>query len=188
MSCSAFSLFLFLTLTKRKHRKWQTGLILMHSRGQNGICLTKYAPESIQFHWFRIKTKFLIIAEINKLVFCQIGRGSVVSIAPGYGPNDWGVGVRVPVGLRIFSKSSRSTLGSTQHPIQWVPGALSPGVKRQGREADQTSSKCQGQENVDLYIHSPIRLHGVVLNSLSTGTTLPLPLPDRHHWFGQEIW
>jgi hypothetical protein len=28
---------------------------------------------------------------------------------------------------------------------------------------------------VDLYIHSPIRLHGVVLNSLSIGTTLPLP-------------
>jgi hypothetical protein len=26
---------------------------------------------------------------------------------------------------------------------------------------------------MDLYIHSPIRLHGVVLNYLSTGTTLP---------------
>jgi hypothetical protein len=26
---------------------------------------------------------------------------------------------------------------------------------------------------VDLYIHSPIRLHGVVLNSLGTGTNLP---------------
>jgi hypothetical protein len=26
---------------------------------------------------------------------------------------------------------------------------------------------------VDLYIHSPICLHGVVLNSLSAGTTLP---------------
>jgi hypothetical protein len=26
---------------------------------------------------------------------------------------------------------------------------------------------------VDLYIHSPIRLHGVVLNKFSTGTTLP---------------
>jgi hypothetical protein len=25
---------------------------------------------------------------------------------------------------------------------------------------------------VDLYIHSPIRLHGVMLNQLSTGTTL----------------
>jgi hypothetical protein len=28
---------------------------------------------------------------------------------------------------------------------------------------------------VDVYIHSPIRLHGIVLNSLNTGTTLPLP-------------
>jgi hypothetical protein len=27
---------------------------------------------------------------------------------------------------------------------------------------------------VELYIHSPIRLHGVVLNQLSTGATLPL--------------
>jgi hypothetical protein len=26
---------------------------------------------------------------------------------------------------------------------------------------------------VDLYIHTPIRLHGVVLNELSTGTNLP---------------
>jgi hypothetical protein len=29
---------------------------------------------------------------------------------------------------------------------------------------------------VDLYIHSPIRLHGVVLNWLSTGTTVPYHL------------
>jgi hypothetical protein len=36
-----------------------------------------------------------------------------------------------------------------------------------------TSSWYRGQENVDLYIHSPIRLHGVVLNYLSTGATLP---------------
>jgi hypothetical protein len=27
---------------------------------------------------------------------------------------------------------------------------------------------------VDLYIHSPIRLHGIVLNQLSTGITLPI--------------
>jgi hypothetical protein len=32
---------------------------------------------------------------------------------------------------------------------------------------------------VDLYIHSPLRLHGVVLNYLSTGTTLPFT-----HWIG----
>jgi hypothetical protein len=35
-----------------------------------------------------------------------------------------------------------------------------------------TSDQCRWQENVDLYIHSPIRLHGVVLTLLSTGTTL----------------
>jgi hypothetical protein len=33
----------------------------------------------------------------------------------------------------LFSTSSRQALGSTQHPIQWVPG-----VKRPGREADQS--------------------------------------------------
>jgi hypothetical protein len=36
----------------------------------------------------------------------------------------------------------------TQPPIKWVTGALS---------------------DVDLYLHSLIRLHGVVLNELSTG-------------------
>jgi hypothetical protein len=29
-------------------------------------------------------------------------------------------------------------LGPTQPPIQWVLGAFSPGVKRQGREADHS--------------------------------------------------
>jgi hypothetical protein len=34
--------------------------------------------------------------------------------------------------------SSRPALGPTQPPIQWVPGFLSPGVKRTGREADHS--------------------------------------------------
>jgi hypothetical protein len=44
-----------------------------------------------------------------------------------YGPKDRGVGVRVTVASRIFSSSSRPALGPTQPPIQWIPGALSPG-------------------------------------------------------------
>jgi hypothetical protein len=38
----------------------------------------------------------------------------------------------------LFSIASRLTLGPTQPPIQCVPGALSPGVKRLGREADHS--------------------------------------------------
>jgi hypothetical protein len=33
---------------------------------------------------------------------------------------------------------SKTALGPTQPPIQWVPGALSLGVKRPGREADHS--------------------------------------------------
>jgi hypothetical protein len=33
---------------------------------------------------------------------------------------------------------SRTALGPTQPPIQWVSGALSLGVKRPGREADRS--------------------------------------------------
>jgi hypothetical protein len=37
---------------------------------------------------------------------------------------------------------------------------------------------CRSQEYMDLYVHSPIHHHrGLVLNLLSTGTTLHLPLP-----------
>jgi hypothetical protein len=47
-------------------------------------------------------------------------------------------------------------LGSTQPPIQWVPGALSLGVKRAGREADHSPpSSAEVKESVELYLHSP---------------------------------
>jgi hypothetical protein len=39
---------------------------------------------------------------------------------------------------------------------------------------------------VNLYIHSPIHLHGVVLNSLSTGTTLPFMSPELFHKCNQS--
>jgi len=42
--------------------------------------------------------------------------------------------------LEIFllSTASSPALGPIQPPIQWVPGALSLGVKRPGLEADQS--------------------------------------------------
>jgi hypothetical protein len=56
-------------------------------------------------------------------------------------------------------------MGPTQPPIQWVPGALSVAVKRPGREADHPRpSISEVKELMELYIHSPIRIHGVVLS------------------------
>jgi hypothetical protein len=37
-------------------------------------------------------------------------------------------------------RAVRTGLGPTQPPIQWVPEAVSPGVKRQGREAGSPPS------------------------------------------------
>jgi hypothetical protein len=65
----------------------------------------------------------------------------------------------------LFSTSSRPALRPTQPNIQWVPGALSPGGKWRGREADHSPpTSAEVKETVVPYIHSLIRLHGVVLN------------------------
>jgi hypothetical protein len=66
---------------------------------------------------------------------------------------------------------SRPTLGPTQPPIQWLPEALSSGVKRQGREADH--SPPVSVEVKKMWIYTSTSPYGVVLNQLSTGTTLP---------------
>jgi hypothetical protein len=67
-----------------------------------------------------------------------------------------------------FSTLFRPALGPTQPPIQWVLKARSPGVKWPGGEADRSSPTSDEK----LYIRSHICLHGIMLNYLSTGTTL----------------
>jgi hypothetical protein len=65
----------------------------------------------------------------------------------------------------LLSMSSRPPMGPTQPPIQCVSGALSPEVKRPGREADRSPlTSAEVIKKLDLYNHSPIRLHVVVLN------------------------
>jgi hypothetical protein len=69
------------------------------------------------------------------------------------------------LGILLLTTGSRTALGPTQPPIQWVPGALSLGVKRPGREAYHSPpSSAEVKEWVELYLHSPTRLHGVVLS------------------------
>jgi hypothetical protein len=63
--------------------------------------------------------------------------------------SDWlGVGVRVPVGSRIFP-SRRPDL------FQWVPGALFPGVKQLGCEADHSPPTSAEVKKTWVYTSTP---------------------------------
>jgi hypothetical protein len=77
-------------------------------------------------------------------------RNSAVGIATGYGPSSPSRGTIV-----LFSTSSRPDLD----PIQLSPWALSPGDKAAGELSwPHISSWYWGQEYVDLYIQSTIRV------------------------------
>jgi hypothetical protein len=68
-----------------------------------------------------------------------MSRGIAVGIATAYGLGDERLDFESrKVNNFHFSISSGPTLRSVQPPIQWVLGALYPGVKRQGREADHS--------------------------------------------------
>jgi len=67
-------------------------------------------------------------------------------------------------GILLLATTSRPVLGTTQPPIQWVQGALSPGVKRSRREADHSPPPSAELKNTWSYTSTPpTRLHGVVL-------------------------
>jgi hypothetical protein len=65
-------------------------------------------------------------------IIYSLGRGSSVSIVSGYGLDDRAMRFDPRQEQRIFPLASlpRPALGPTQAPVQWVPGVLSPGVKR----------------------------------------------------------
>jgi hypothetical protein len=60
------------------------------------------------------------------------------------------------LGIFLFTTVSRPTLGPTQPPIQWVPGALSLGVKWLGCEANHSPpSSAEVKECVGLHLYPP---------------------------------
>jgi hypothetical protein len=65
----------------------------------------------------------------------------------------------------LFTTSSRPVLNPTQPPIQWIPGALSPGVKRRG---------------VKLTTHLQLVLRSKIRGSIR-------PLPHTRSWRSAEL-
>jgi hypothetical protein len=74
---------------------------------------------------------------------------------------DWTIGVLRfdsrggGLGIFLFTTASRTALGPTQPPIQRVPGALSLGVKRPGREADHSPPSSAEVKNALRYTSTP---------------------------------
>jgi hypothetical protein len=60
--------------------------------------------------------------------------------------------------ISLLSTSFRPILGPT-HPVQWVPVALSTGVKWRG---GKLTIHLQPEPWIHIYIHSRMRLHGIV--------------------------
>jgi hypothetical protein len=103
----------------------------------------------------------------------------IILVRYGLDDRDFGFDSRRGLGIFLFTTEFRTALGRTQPPIQWVPGALSLGVKRPIREAGHSPpSSAEVKEWVELCLHSPntSSWRGAQLQQ-STGTTVSLPLP-----------
>jgi hypothetical protein len=128
-------------------RHWNFGFHKMHNFLSTW---TTHHFSTILIHWF------------NLLLF-----DSSVGIALGY---RWMIGVlgfdsRRGLGIFVFTTASRTALGPTQTPIQCVLGTLSLGIKRPGREADDSLPLMLRSKNEWSYTSTPpICLHGVVLS------------------------
>jgi hypothetical protein len=90
---------------------------------------------------------------------------------------DWTNGILVfdsrwRLGIFLFTTASRTALEPTRPPVQWVPEALSLEIERPGLEADDLPpASAEVKECVELCLHSPICLHGMVLILKKPGTT-----------------
>jgi hypothetical protein len=68
-------------------------------------------------------------------------------------------------GIFLFSTASKLALGPTQPPIYWVPGALTPGLKRPERETNHSlPSGAEVNSAWSCTSTFPVRLHDVLLS------------------------
>jgi hypothetical protein len=105
--------------------------------------------------------------------------------------DDQGSGFQWPAtaGNFFFTTASRTALGPTQPPIQWVPGAPSLGVQWPGREADNSPPASAEVKNGWSYTSTPpIRLHGVVLSQALECVFSQGPATDPSIQFRGPVW
>jgi hypothetical protein len=114
------------------------------------------------------------------MTFLPVNQDNAVGIATSYWLDDQGI--RVPKSqwsqefllLHVVQTSS----GSTQPPIQWVPGALSLWVKRLGCEADHSPATSVEVRKMWFYTFTPYMpsWHSAYLVKYRENFTLPLSI------------
>jgi hypothetical protein len=83
-------------------------------------------------------------------------RDSAVGIATGYGMDDQGVGVRVPLRSSFpFSMSSKLAVGPIQPPIQSEQRYISSGLKRPVRDAGHSPATSAEVKKTWVYTSTP---------------------------------
>jgi hypothetical protein len=82
-------------------------------------------------------------------------RYTVIRRATGWTIGVLGFDSRRRLGIVIFTTVSRTALGPTQPTTQWVPGAISLGVKRPGCEADHSPPSSAEVKNAWSYTSTP---------------------------------
>jgi hypothetical protein len=140
--------------------RWQSPLSNVKQTVLRWACFSKRSGELLEICYLKLFLYFFYPWRIRAAIAQSVQR-----LATG-----WTIGVlefysRRGLGIFLFTTASRTALGPTQPPIQWVPGTLSLRVKRQGREADHSPPSSAEVKNVWSYTSTPpIRLHGVVLS------------------------
>jgi hypothetical protein len=99
-------------------------------------------------------------AGISKSVFVFVGSlkwetGQLIGIAVGYRLDDRGFESRQGLRIFLFTTVSVTALEPTQPPVQWVPGAISVGVKRPERETDNSPPTSAEVNNARSYNSTP---------------------------------
>jgi hypothetical protein len=112
-----------------------------------------YPPSFVAFNPFH--------AHFRRVLSNTWSRNSVVGIATVYGLDDRRVGVRVPVGSRIFSSPRRpDRLWDPSNPYPMGTVGSFPGLKRPGRQADHSPPASVKVKKMCIYTST----HGAVLN------------------------
>jgi hypothetical protein len=129
-------------------------------------CLHNNVPVTLLTDVYSCNNEMRHFFNLDLILYSSGAR--IAQWATGYRLDDRGGGgleSRQGMGIFPFTTTTRLVLGHTQPPIQWIPGAISLGVKRPGREAVHSPPSSSEVKNAWSYTSTPpIRLPGVVLS------------------------